>query len=196
MKPEIVASYKRIARRERQKGTIDNIVKFDGKIHHFKVVITIFQLSKDLKGKVDFGVSFYIHCFFFLNCTSFSSLDNSKYDSRRSDENITDYKSDIAYGPLIQGYGICGGYTDAMELILEKLKVKGYKISSDNHIWNAVYINDKWSHLDLTWDDPVVSDGSQMIDHAFYLVDTKSLLEKENTEHDFNQNVYTELKQN
>ena len=123
-------------------------------------------------------------------------IDNSRYDSKKSDENASDYKSDIAYGPLIQGYGICGGYTDAMGLILERLKVKNFKISSDNHIWNAVLVNDKWLHLDLTWDDPVVSDGSQMIDHDFYLIDTKSLLEKENTEHDFNQNVYTELKQN
>lgn len=123
-------------------------------------------------------------------------INNSKYDSKRSDEDSFNYKSDIAYGPLLQGYGICGGYTDAMELFLEKLNVKSFKISSNNHIWNAVYLDNKWSHLDLTWDDPIVSDGSEMIDHSFYFIDTKTLLEKENVEHNFNQNIYTELKQN
>ena len=122
-------------------------------------------------------------------------IENSQYDSRRSDSQIVEYKSDIAYGPLIEGYGICGGYTDAMELILEALKVKSYRVSSDNHIWNAIYLNDNWSHVDLTWDDPVISDGSQVVDHNFFIIDTATLLKLESNEHNFNQNVYFELKQ-
>ena len=46
----------------------------------------------------------------------------------------TTYASDIAYGPLFEGYGICGGYTDAMELFLEKMGIESYKISSDQHV--------------------------------------------------------------
>ena len=45
-------------------------------------------------------------------------INNTKYDSNRSDRKIVDYKSDIAYGPLIEGYGLCGGYTDTMALFL------------------------------------------------------------------------------
>ena len=114
----------------------------------------------------------------------------------RSDSNVKTYKSDIAYGPLVQGYGMCGGYTDAMALILDYLKVKNYKISSENHIWNGVSLNDKWLHLDLTWDDPVISDGTETINHDFFLIDTEQLLKLEQKEHDFNQNVYLEFKQN
>ena len=39
-------------------------------------------------------------------------INHSKYDSDRSDKNIVNYKSDLAYGPLLEGYGLCGGYTD------------------------------------------------------------------------------------
>ncbi len=122
-------------------------------------------------------------------------IDHSVYDSGRSDYNITMYRSDIAYGPLLQGYGICGGYTDAMELFLEKMGIESYKISSDQHVWNAVYVNQNWYHLDLTWDDPVTSTGENILEHNFFLIDTPTLLMQEQTEHEFDQNIYSELKE-
>ena len=122
-------------------------------------------------------------------------IDHSVYDSNRSDYNDTTYRSDIAYGPLLQGYGICGGYTDAMELFLEELGIESYKISSEQHVWNAIYLDGEWYHLDLTWDDPVTSTGENLIEHNFFLIDTPTLLELEQTEHNFNQDIYPELKE-
>ncbi len=122
-------------------------------------------------------------------------IDHSVYDSNRSDYNDTTYRSDIAYGPLLQGYGICGGYTDAMELFLEELDIESYKISSEQHVWNAIYLDGEWYHLDLTWDDPVTSTGENLIEHNFFLIDTPTLLELEQTEHNFNQDIYPELKE-
>lgn len=122
-------------------------------------------------------------------------INNTKYDSDRSDKNIINYRSDMAYGPLFEGYAICGGYTDLMELFLERMKIKSYRISSDDHIWNAIYVNNKWSHLDLTWDDPVASDGKDYLQHDYFLIDTKKLLNIETTQHDFNQDIYSELKE-
>ena len=121
-------------------------------------------------------------------------INHSKYDSDRSDNNIIKYRSDIAYGPLFEGYGICGGYTDTMKLFLEKMDVKSYKISSDDHIWNAVYLDDTWKHLDLTWDDPVATDKKDYLEHSYFLIDTDELLKKEVTQHVFNQEIYSELK--
>lgn len=122
-------------------------------------------------------------------------INNSKYDSLRSDNNIINYKSDIAYGTLIQGYGICGGYTDAMELFLEKMKIKSYKVSSDSHVWNAVFINGNWYHLDLTWDDPVTSDSSDILDDTFFLINTSTLKSSQIEQHEFDQEIYSELKE-
>ncbi len=121
-------------------------------------------------------------------------INNTKYDSLRSDQNILTYKSNTAYGPLLQGYGICGGYTEAMQLFLEKLNVKNYRVSSDNHIWNAVYLDGKWYNLDLTWDDPVITNvDADVLEHNFFMIDTSTLLEIETSEHEFDQQVYSEL---
>ncbi|MBQ2640082.1 MAG: hypothetical protein IJF92_04935 [Bacilli bacterium] len=119
-------------------------------------------------------------------------INNSKYDSDRSDNNVVNYKSDLAYGPLIDGYGLCGGYTDAMELFLEKLKIKSYKIASENHVWNAVELNG-WKHLDLTWDDPVTSDKSDVLEHNFFLIDSKKLASYSTGQHVFDLTIYKEF---
>lgn len=122
-------------------------------------------------------------------------INNSKYDSNRSDNNIVKYKSDISYGPLIEGYGLCGGYTDAMELFLEDLNVKSFKVSSENHVWNAVYLNNSWLNLDLTWDDPVTTDSSDVLNHDFFLITTEKLTSLETSQHSFDLTIYSELKE-
>lgn len=120
----------------------------------------------------------------------------TQYDSDRNDFNIIKYHSDIAYGPLLEGYGICGGYTDLMELFLERMGIKSFKVSSEHHVWNAVLLDDQWYHLDLTWDDPVASDGSNYLEHDFFLIPTKKLFELEGTEdHRFYLDYYPELKE-
>lgn len=120
-------------------------------------------------------------------------IDNSKYDSNRTDNGVIEYKSDIAYGPLIEGYGICGGYSDAMELFLEDLGIKSYKISSDAHVWNAVYLYNSWYHLDLTWDDPVTNTGEDLIEDKFFLINTTQLHTLEQNQHNFLTDVYKEF---
>ena len=122
-------------------------------------------------------------------------INHSRYDSNRSDYGIVTYHSDIAVGPLLEGYGICGGYTDAMELFLEEMGIKSYKISSEEHIWNALYLDGSWYHLDLTWDDPVTTSGEDLLEDKFFLIDTKTLHAIEQTEHQFDTTIYQELKE-
>lgn len=141
-----------------------------------------------------------------LNTTTFSddTLDNiklihdyiinhSKYDTDRSDNNIANYDSDTAYGNLIQGYGLCGGYADSMELFLEQMHIKSYKVASDNHIWNAVNLNNKWYHLDLTWDDPVSSNKQDILEYNFFMITTDELIDLKTDQHTYDKNVYQEL---
>jgi len=121
-------------------------------------------------------------------------INNSKYDSNRSDDNIVNYDSDTAYGTLIEGYGLCGGYTDSMALFLTSLGIKNYKVASENHVWNALYLNDTWYHLDLTWDDPVTTDLKDVLEYNFFLITTNELKELKTDQHNFDINVYKELK--
>ena len=121
-------------------------------------------------------------------------INNSKYDKEKSNKQIDKYASSIAYGPLIEGYGLCGGYTDAMTLFLDYYKIPNFKVISENHIWNAVYIDNEWYHLDLTWDDPVTSDGSDVLEYNFFLITTKELEELETNQHVFDKDVFEEVK--
>ena len=101
-------------------------------------------------------------------------IENTKYDLTKKN-GVSQYQSDTAYGALFEGYAVCGGYSDTMALFLEKLGVKNFKISSDKHVWNALYLNERWLHLDLTWDDPVTSDGSNCLEHNYFLINTDQL---------------------
>lgn len=117
-------------------------------------------------------------------------INNTKYDYLRSDKNIINYKSDTAYGVLIEGYGLCGGYTDSMMLFLEKFNIKSYKIASSNHVWNYVYLDNNWYNLDLTWDDPVNKNHTDELDDSFFLISDEELKKLDSKEHNFDKNVY------
>lgn len=120
-------------------------------------------------------------------------INTTKYDSDRSDLQIVDYKSNIAYGPLIEGYGLCGGYTDAMALFLDYFNIPNYKVISENHVWNVVNLNNKWYHLDLTWDDPVAPSGKNVLEHTFFLITTQKLDEFEKQQHIYDKKVFVEV---
>ncbi len=119
-------------------------------------------------------------------------IENTKYDSDKSDKEISKYQSTTAYGPLFEGYGICSGYADTMKLFLTKLNIPSIKVASENHIWNLVYINNEWLHLDLTWDDPVLESGKEIIDYEYYLITTEELYNKTDKQHFFDKEIYKE----
>ena len=133
-------------------------------------------------------------------------INNTKYDIVRNDTNDSNYHSYIAYGPLFEGYATCNGYTDAMALFLEKMNIPNFKVAmtpnddtTEGHVWNAVYLNGRWLHLDLTWDDPVSNDGKDYLQHKYFLITTNQLNEVDAgevavTEHNFKENIYRELK--
>lgn len=118
-------------------------------------------------------------------------VNNTKYDS----SNITgksNIASSTAYGVLIKKTGICSGYADAMSLFLEKMGVKNYRISSDTHVWNLVYVEGTWLHLDATWDDPVSYDGTDILSDDYFLITYNELLNNSNEEHIYDKSIYIE----
>ena len=119
-------------------------------------------------------------------------INNSRYakDSlRKKNPNKSYSKADDV---LIDGYGLCGAYSDAMALFLYKFKVDNYKIASDIHVWNLVKVNNKWLHLDLTWDDPITQDGSDKLQKLFMLIDNKELKNLKVEKHNYNKVIYKE----
>lgn len=121
-------------------------------------------------------------------------INTTVYDKVRADDvNINSgYLSHNAYGVLISGKGICGGYSDAMAIFLNRLNLNNYKVSSSNHVWNYVKLNNAWYHLDLTWDDPIVNTGENILTHNFFLINTLTLEQKMTSQHIYNKNIYIE----
>lgn len=129
-------------------------------------------------------------------------INNTQYDLENSDEN----KSYIAYGPLFNGTATCNGYTDLMAIFLTKMGYDNYKVATtqtseentEGHVWNAVNVNGEWLHLDLTWDDPVSSDGGNYLYHKYFLIDTEELRTADanitSEDHIFDESIYSELK--
>lgn len=98
--------------------------------------------------------------------------------------------SATAYGALNTKKAICSGYTDLFALFLDELNIPNFKVSSENHIWNAIYFGDKWRHIDVTWDDDEINKNNN---YNFFMISTDELLSKDSEEHNFNKELYLEF---
>ena len=123
-------------------------------------------------------------------------VETTTYDTEYIDANLEDVDnpSHKAIGPLYYHKALCGGYTDAMALFLNKLKIPNYRISSESHIWNYVYLDNNWYHIDLTWDDPITDDGSNLVLDNFLLITTEQLENYHTGYHNYDKSVYIEAK--
>jgi len=123
-------------------------------------------------------------------------INNTVYDTERANE-INDYiqknnenQSHKANGVLKNHIALCSGYTDLMAIFLSNIGVPNYKISNERHIWNAVYVDNTWYHLDLTWDDPAVTNGDNLLIYDYFLISTQQLESLDVNEHQYDKTVY------
>ena len=124
-------------------------------------------------------------------------INNTKYDELRNKTGESPYASNTAIGVLESGYGICSGYADLMAIFLSRLGLKNFKVASKAHVWNAVFLGGEWLNLDLTWDDPVSTDGRDTLWHKYFLIKTEKFSEldkPEEEDHIFDLRVYSELR--
>lgn len=85
------------------------------------------------------------------------------------------YKSE-ADGAVVYGKALCEGYSKTFMYMAQKLGFECICVvgSVDNtaHMWNMVKLNGAWYHVDATFDDPITSDGSNILTHDYFLVGT------------------------
>ena len=75
---------------------------------------------------------------------------NDAYSSDFDDD--TAY-SQSAYSVFCMDKTVCAGYAQAFEVICNAVGVDCISVTSYNHQWNKVLINDSWYNVDCTWDD-------------------------------------------
>ncbi len=117
-------------------------------------------------------------------------IKNVTYDT----EYVKDDKesnSNNAIGAVQDGKAICNGYTDLYALFLDRLKIKNMKLPSEEHIWNYVYFDGMWSHIDLTWDDDEINKDNT---HNYFMINTKQLYKLDKDKHNFQKELFLEVK--
>lgn len=100
-------------------------------------------------------------------------INNTKYTS-----NGPAYKSE-ADGPIVYGKALCEGYSKAFMYLCQSADIPCVCVVSSNHMWNMVKLNGKWYNVDVTWDDPVMSDGSNALEYDYFLKSTKSIADSD-----------------
>jgi hypothetical protein len=81
-----------------------------------------------------------------------------------SDNNDKDYSEHSAYSGLAKNSTVCSGYALLNYKILTDLGINCRYVTSKTHGWNIVELNNKWYHIDITWDDT-----NDNINRRFYL---------------------------
>ena len=88
------------------------------------------------------------------------------YDSKKDKKNHVDasvflhQKSDGKY------YTVCDGYARCYEILMNKAGIQTYYVvdykynieEEEGHCWNLIKLNNKWYHVDVTWDDGKTGD--------------------------------------
>lgn len=84
-----------------------------------------------------------------------------------------------ADGAVVYGKALCEGYSKAFMYLAQEL---GYDcicvigdVGSEGHMWNMIKIGGQWYHVDVTHDDPIMSDGSDGLFYDYFLVSTNEI---------------------
>lgn len=95
-----------------------------------------------------------------------------------------------AYAALHDGTTVCQGYALLTYKMLTEVGIESRIISGDApgpHAWNLVKIDDKWYHLDCTFDDPL-PDQAGRICYTYYNLSRLEI----SRNHDWNRDAYPE----
>lgn len=61
--------------------------------------------------------------------------------------------SQSAYSVFCTDLTVCAGYSQAFEMMCNGSGIDAVAVTSSDHEWNKVRINDSWYNMDCTWDD-------------------------------------------
>ena len=99
-------------------------------------------------------------------------IDNIDYDSTY----IAEHNRDI-YGALLKKSVVWEGNAKTFKYILDKVVIPCIIVGGDainsrgleeKHMWNYVKINNMWYGVDVTWDDPILTNGGDLPDEFRY----------------------------
>ena len=75
-------------------------------------------------------------------------------------------------GVAVDNRAVCDGYSRMFTIMATLVEIPVVQVTSNvmNHAFNLVYIDGEWLLVDATYDDPVTSNGKQVLKHDYFLV--------------------------
>lgn len=126
-----------------------------------KVNVIVAALIKD--GMSDYEKELAIHDYI---------VNYARYDIENLERNTVPRDSYTAYGLLTNKKAVCSGYAEIMYRLLNKAGIETHIVTGrakvQEHAWNLVKIGGKYYHLDATFDDPVTSNGSNVLSYGYF----------------------------
>ncbi len=98
--------------------------------------------------------------------------------------------SGSAYGALVEGVAQCEGYSRAMTYLCQKISIPCEIITGTSngsaHMWNMIETDGKWYHIDVTWDDPILSNHIEdYISYKYFNLDDTAISATHRTDEKF-----------
>lgn len=99
-------------------------------------------------------------------------IDTFKYDQNHTNKNMYN-----VYGAFADGNIVCEGYARAFKYILDGLGIESILVSGtatnsageeETHMWNYIRLDGRWYAVDITWDDPIISNGGTLTEELRY----------------------------
>ena len=117
---------------------------------------------------------------------------NTVYD--RANSVTRNLELNSAYSCLIEGRAVCGGYANALHLVLEELGIPATVIAGhangEAHMWSCVTLNEHNYLIDVTWDD---TDKNGTNTYLYFGLTTEELQKSHTPETDFDHPLCTSL---
>lgn len=76
------------------------------------------------------------------------------------------YFTQSAYSVFCTDLTVCVGYTQAFTWMCNAMDIEAFGVTSVDHAWNKVKVNEDWYNIDCTWND---GDGAGNVTYYFYL---------------------------
>lgn len=106
-------------------------------------------------------------------------VNNTRYVQDTEKDGFIKKVDHTLFGVLVKGAGICEGYAAAMKKLLNSVGIECITVTGVAkgvpHAWNMVRIGEDYYHVDVTWDDPVMDNGTNVLSHQYFNITDKKM---------------------
>jgi len=97
-------------------------------------------------------------------------INETTYDKSGGDE------SHSPAGVAIEKKAVCDGYSRMLSIMANLVDIPVVQVTSSkmDHAFNLVFIEGEWLLIDATYDDPLTSNGKEVLRHNYFLIDPTS----------------------